>query len=159
PARRQGARRLVAELRREDDDRPLLLAWPRAPLGGCPAHLGGDRGPGARPARDGRGARGPAPARRPPRGPRLPRGGPPRDLPLDARPEEDERARARGGPRPPARRALLRDPGARRAPEALRLPPRARRRARELGPAQGRAHRPEAQPPRGAHRGPPARVR
>ena len=55
-------------------------------------------------------------------------------------------------------RPLLRA-ASRRAAPALRLPPRARRRAEELGRAQGAEPRSRGEAPRGARRGPSARVR
>ena len=59
---------------------------------------------------------------------------------------------ARGG-------ADLRRPAPRRAAAALRLPARARRRAGELGGAEGRPARARRAASRGARRGPPARIR
>ena len=56
-------------------------------------------------------------------------------------------------------RADLRRPAARRAPAPLRLPPRARRRAGELGRAEGHPARARPAPPRRARRGPSARLR
>ena len=53
----------------------------------------------------------------------------------------------------------LRDPEARREPPALRLPPRARRHAEELGGAQGAEPRPRRQAHGGARRGPSDRLR
>ena len=83
-----------------------------------------------------------------------------------ARLDEYERKRAPertpepfGGAVPQAEGADLRRPAPRRAPAPLRLPPGARRRARELGRAEGRPARARRAPPRGARRGPPARVR
>ncbi len=83
---------------------------------------------------------------------------PPRDLPRQARRLQDPRARPRRGPYAESRE-LVRHPGAPRAPPALGLPPRARRRARELGTAPRRTDRHPAEPSRGPDRGPPARVR
>ncbi len=48
--------------------------------------------------------------------------------------------------RPPTRRPIVRDPGAPRAPAALRLPAGAGRRAGQLGGAQGAADRSQGQP-------------
>ena len=55
--------------------------------------------------------------------------------------------------------ALIRDPEARRAASALRLPARARRHAEELGGAQGAEPRPGRQAAGGARRGSSARLR
>ena len=55
--------------------------------------------------------------------------------------------------------ADLRRAAPRRAPAALRLPPRAERRARLLGGAEGRAARARREGARRPRRGPPARVR
>ena len=55
--------------------------------------------------------------------------------------------------------ADLRRPAARRAAPPLRFPPRAERRARELGRAERRAARARPAAPRGARRGPSARLR
>ena len=55
--------------------------------------------------------------------------------------------------------ARVRHPEARGEPPALRLPARARRRAAELGGAQGTEPRSRRQAPRDARRGPSARIR
>ena len=55
--------------------------------------------------------------------------------------------------------AVVRHPEARGESPALRLPPRARRRAAELGGAEGTEPRSRRQAPRDARRGSPARVR
>ena len=60
----------------------------------------------------------------------------------------------RGGERPD-----LRDPAARCAAAPLRLSPRAKRRARQLGGAEGHPARVAATPPRRARRGSPTRLR
>ena len=82
---------------------------------------------------------------------------PPGRLPLQARLRRDARARARRGGRGGGA-AALRRARAPRPPPALGPAARARRRARLVGRPEGHPARPEAQPPRGAHRGPPARV-
>ena len=80
----------------------------------------------------------------------------PRDLSRQARLRPHRRA---GRQRPPRLRRRLRRPEARRPPAALRLPPRDRRRARELGGDQGPEPRARREAPRGPRRGPPARLR
>ena len=64
-----------------------------------------------------------------------------------------------GGKAERRRRAVVRDPEARREPPALRLPPRARRHAEELGGAQGAEPRSGRQADGGARRGPSDRLR
>src|SRR4029450_1369943 len=86
---------------------------------------------------------------------RLPHG--PRGVPAQARLQEDARA-ARPPPGGPWQ-AALRDPEARRDAPPLRLPPRARRRAQELGGPEGAEPRPEGEASRRAGRGPPDRLR
>ncbi len=68
-------------------------------------------------------------------------------------------ARTRPAARVESTRRSVRRAQARRSTAALRPAARARRRAQELGGAQGTEPRPRRQAPRRARRGPPARVR
>ena len=179
PARGQGARRLEPEQRQQDHDHAVLAARPGAPDGRGAAHLARTREQGSRPARLPRGARAgeargdpladltaghlaslePTPERmatfdRADGPDRLAKYRSMRDQKKTPEPVPD------AAPKPVGRRcADLRHPGAPRPAPALGLPARARRRARELGAAPRGADRPEAEPPRRADRGPPARVR
>ncbi|TMM05239.1 MAG: DNA ligase D [Actinobacteria bacterium] len=89
--------------------------------------------------------------------------GPARRVPRQAGLRHDRRAGGRGrpggrdGPRAGGVRPVRR-PGAPRHPPALGPAARARRRARLVGGPQRHSGRPQAQPPGGAHRGPPAGV-
>ena len=74
-----------------------------------------------------------------------------RDFTITSEPQRRQAERRQG--------AVVRDPEARRHPPALRLPPRARRHAEELGGAQGPEPRPGRQADGGARRGPPDRLR
>ena len=79
-----------------------------------------------------------------------------RDLQPEARLLEDEGAQ---GPQAQGQGRQLRRPEARRLAAPLGFPARARRRAQELGGAQGAEPRPRREPAGDAHRGPSARLR
>ena len=73
-------------------------------------------------------------------------------VPGQARLRQDAGAAGRGAPEPPGLAFVVQKHAASAPP--LRLPPRARRRAQELGRAQGAEPRPRRQAPRHADRGP-----
>ena len=144
-ARRQGVHRLEPEQRRQDHGRAVLAAGSGSPDRRRAPHLGGARGQPISTADLHRGARAdhrraatrwrrwPSPRRRPVDGPA-------RHLPQHAR--SRPRHRSRCPRRAPARRdderPVVRDPGAPRAPAALRLPAGAGRRAGRAGPCRRR---------------------
>ena len=86
------------------------------------------------------------------------RGAPGHRWPATATSATSTDARARGRRARRRRRAAVRRAAPPRPPPPLRLPARDRRRARELGGAEGRDARPEGAPPRRARGGPPDRV-
>ena len=83
----------------------------------------------------------------------------PEAVPREAALRQDARAFRYRRAKRRARRPALRHPEARRAEPALRLPPRARRRAALVVGAEGPEPVAGREAARGAHRGPPARLR
>lgn len=157
-ARWPGVPRLEPEQPGQDDHRAVFPARSGAAVGRRAPHLGRTRRPRVAPIAVRRGARAPRGRTRPARRarPAAARVRRPDRVPAQARPVPHPRTRPRH--RGIRTGQFLRHPGAPRPPPALRPEARARRGARVVGGAEESAGRSRPQQPRGAHRGPSARV-